>query len=329
MSCPEDHRWARCNVSMNRNPGNEQVSIIFSEIITAISFLFGVPCNGAVIWVIGFKMKRKVHVECFLNLAVADLIICLTFGLGMFIKNVRHLCIGGDIRFTLISFTMCSSCSASVFLLILISIIRCLSVTRPIWFRQHLSHYLARAACIAAWGLALLVGLIGTLHGKLESEVGYKTRGIWNASRAFGIFGIPALIMAACYLLVVWKLYAGKFVKSRKSIRLTLAMVTAFIIRWLPFHSCTVAKSFSNDSTIFCKVSCSLACFNSTLNPFLYVFVGRNLCLVFRRSVANSIRLAFTEEAQELENDRPDITVTTVTGLRGTHDADPQGSNVP
>ncbi|XP_072884223.1 C3a anaphylatoxin chemotactic receptor-like [Hemitrygon akajei] len=329
MSCFEYECWARCNVSMHANPGNEQVSIIVSKVIVSISFVLGVPGNGAVIWVTGFKMKRMVHVACFLNLAVADLIICLTFAAGMLIEELRHLGIRRDIQMILFYFVMCFSCSAAVFLLILISTFRCLSVTRPIWFRLHLRDYRADSACKVAWGLAFLVALIGTLHEKFELEIEYETRGIWNVSWAISIFGIPVLIMAACNLVIVWKLYTDKFAMSSKTIYLTLTVVAAFIICWLPFHCCSVAKSFCNDPTIFCKVSCSLVCFNSALNPFLYVFVGRDFCLVFRRSVANSISLAFTEEGQQLENYRPDITVTTVTGFGGTNYADPQGSEVP
>ncbi|XP_059805486.1 C3a anaphylatoxin chemotactic receptor-like [Hypanus sabinus] len=314
MSSPEDRHWAQyCPIS-HKKAADQQESMILSMIIFTITFLLGVPGNSAVIWVTGFKIKTNVHSVCFLNLAVADLAFCFTLPFWIVYFALRGTWVTGDIAFNLLLISICFNGSASVFLLTVISIFRCLSVTQAIWFRRHLSQCWARVACSAAWVFALLICLIALQHSKLDGYFGNTTWNILKVTWAVVIFVIPILIMAFCYFLIVRKLRADRFTKSRKSVRVILTVVVVFIICWFPYHICSATTYFFGYfSLIWHDVALATASFNSALNPLLYVFVGRKFRQVFKRSLANSLRLAFIELEPDLENDLPDIGVSTET----------------
>ncbi|XP_051864934.1 C3a anaphylatoxin chemotactic receptor-like [Pristis pectinata] len=286
--------------SSDSTPGNlgfqRPASVILSLIFYTISFLLGVPGNGAVVWVTGFKMKRNVHTVCFLNLAVADLTYCLTLPLqlaGFSVESWRrdHL---------LQMFLLCAvniNMSSSIFLLTLISISRCLAVTRPIWFLQHLRLAWVRAACYGAWGLAFLTCLPYLLSPQIFPYLGIKISAAFLLTRVVFTFCLPVVIMAACYLLICRELRWDRFAQSRKPVRLIVTVVAAFIVCWLPITVCRLFLAFSQPVPLdLIVIAFAIASFNSALNPLLYVFVGRDFRQVFRRSLAASLRLAFTEE---------------------------------
>ncbi|XP_072102459.1 C3a anaphylatoxin chemotactic receptor-like [Mobula birostris] len=295
-------------------------SSILSIFVYTLTFLLGVPGNGAVIWVTGFKMKRSVNTVWFLNLAVADLTYCFTLSFQMAKVALVNTWPRDNVLCKLLPSAIVLNMYASVFLLTMISIDRCLAVTRPIWSQTHRSLPWVRAACLGAWGLAFLMCLptlltrqvyIGSEFGLIFCTINYtgtyfgdRTREVVEVTRALFAFIFPFLIMASCYLLIGQKLQRGKFAKSsktRKPIRLIAFVVAAFFICWLPYHICGLAQAFFNLQVAFIwdTLSVGLASFNSALNPILYVFAGRDFRQVFRRSLSSSLRLAFAEEPTE------------------------------
>ncbi|NXU42721.1 C3AR protein, partial [Drymodes brunneopygia] len=129
---------------------------IVSIVIFTIVFIIGIPGNGLVIWVAGLKMKRSVNTVWFLNLAVADVMCCLS--LPFFIVHLalhehwpygQFLC---KVIPSVIIFTM----FASVFLLVAISIDRCLLVMKPVWCQNHRTVKFISLTCSGIWMLALI-----------------------------------------------------------------------------------------------------------------------------------------------------------------------------
>lgn len=129
---------------------------IVSIAIFIIVFIIGIPGNGLVIWVAGLKMKRSVTTVWFLNLAVADIICCLS--LPFFIVHLAlhehwpygwFLC---KVIPSVIIFTM----FASVFLLVAISIDRCLLVMKPVWCQNHRTVKFMLLICGGIWILAFI-----------------------------------------------------------------------------------------------------------------------------------------------------------------------------
>ncbi|XP_059805667.1 C3a anaphylatoxin chemotactic receptor-like, partial [Hypanus sabinus] len=287
---------------------------ILSIFVYALTFLLGVPGNGAVIWVTGFKMKRSVNTVWFLNLAVADLTYCLSLPFQM-----AHVVLGNswptdNVLCKLIPSAIILNMYASVFLLTMISIDRCLAVTRPIWSQTYRTLARVHVACLVAWGLAFLISLptllIRTVYIDSEFNLSYctlnytgtyfgdRTREVVEVTRALFAFVLPFIIMAFCYLLIGQKLQRGKFAKTsktRKPVRLIAVVVAAFILCWLPYHIYGLLHIIIKHpmSWFWGNLSMGLVSLNSILNPILYVFVGRDFRQVFRRSLCTSLRLAF------------------------------------
>ncbi|XP_051892914.1 fMet-Leu-Phe receptor-like [Pristis pectinata] len=178
-------------------------STILAMIVHALTFLLGVPGNCAAIWVMGFKMKYSGSSVLFLNLAVADLTYCLTLPFRMAKFALPGSWLRSYIASILIRSATILTVSASVFLLTLISIHRCLAVTHPIWFQQQSSLAWVLAACFAVWGLALLASLPELLIEHISLYFGHKTLAVLQVLWTVFIFALPIMIMAACYLLIV------------------------------------------------------------------------------------------------------------------------------
>ncbi|XP_072102757.1 N-formyl peptide receptor 3-like [Mobula birostris] len=257
---------------------------VMSMVILILTFLLGVPGNGAVIWVTGFKMKGNAHTVCFLNLAVANLTFCLF--LPFLMADTTQLRVSESLS-VFIRSIMFLSVFASIYLLFLISIYRCLAILRPIWFQQHLSFACVRVTCFMVWITAIAMCLPLFFPRYLSERII-----IWTIF----IFGLPSVIMITCYSLVGWRLHGNRFAKARKPIRLIVTAVSTFVICCLPVTLCTLLRNFSEsvsrDWLIFTE---ALASFNSSLNPFVYVFASSNFRQVIRRSLFASLLLAFTE----------------------------------
>ncbi|XP_072102758.1 formyl peptide receptor 2-like [Mobula birostris] len=277
---------------------------IMSMFILILTFLLGVPGNGAVIWVSGFKMKSKVHTVCFLNLAMADLMYCLLLPFPMISISQFYSGYVINLPWVFITSAILLNAFVSIYMLCLISIYRCLAITRPICFQQHLSLAWVRATCFVVWVIANAICLL-LFFDRYHSE----SIIIWTVFS----FGLPLVIMIICYSLVGWRLRGERFAQSRKPVRLIVTAVSAFMICWLPITLCALITIFSRrflpDWVIFTK---ALASFNSSLNPLVYVFAGSDFRQVFKRSLFASLQLTFTEPELKGESQNRNPTSNTI-----------------
>ncbi|XP_072884192.1 formyl peptide receptor-related sequence 1-like [Hemitrygon akajei] len=271
---------------------------VMSMFILILTILLGVPGNSAVIWMTGFKMKTTAHTVCYLNLAVADLMYCLCLPSLMVVISSRHT---GDMHGILLGITaiiMFLNGSASINLLCLISMYRCLAITRPIWFRQHLRLAWVRATCFMAWVIAIAMWLPAMMLRSLSNTA-------WILSALS--FGLPFVIMLICYAVIGKRLHEGRFADSRKPIGLLVTTVAAFVICWLPFSLWILLTTVLIVPLGWIMFFQTLASLNSALNPLIYVFAGSDFRQVFKRSLFASLQLAFAEHEQldETQNRNP------------------------
>jgi len=128
-----------------------EVSIVFLSII----ILFGTTGNSVVIWVASFRMKPSVTNVWLVNLAVADLIFCLTRVLSISSLFFDYWPFGVFLcKFN--GFFKYANMFCSVFLLAVISVDRALCVWCPVVTRKRRTLCAARVVSVGVWIVAVI-----------------------------------------------------------------------------------------------------------------------------------------------------------------------------
>ncbi|XP_069099115.1 C3a anaphylatoxin chemotactic receptor-like [Pleurodeles waltl] len=148
------------NQSGHQKPEDDAAEFMPSSIITmallALTFLLGLPGNALVIWVAGLKMKRTVNTVWFLNLAIADFVCCLSLPFSIAHEALHGHWPYGDVLCKVLPAIIIFNMFASVFVLVAISMDRCLLVIKPVWSQNHRTVGLASWLCLGIWILAFL-----------------------------------------------------------------------------------------------------------------------------------------------------------------------------
>lgn len=276
----------------------------------ALVVVVGVPGNAVVIWVTGFCMPRSVTSIWFLNLAVADLLCCLSLPLLMVplaYDNHWHF---GPMACTLVKSLFYLVMYCSILQLVLISIDRWLMVSKPIWCQNHRQPKHAAWGCFAVWCLALIGSIpqfiytreIKAGEDKRECLAVYPALSAWciTSFRFLVAFFLPFLVIVVCH----WVVYniAKRGVsrsrsRSKKTYRVIVAMVMCFFLCFLPLHILDfivlvvpLTSPHSPHIYIAHVLALCLAYFNSCLNPLLYACLGRG----FKDSMNRSLRNIFS-----------------------------------
>lgn len=129
---------------------------IVSIVIFIIIFIIGIPGNGLVIWVAGLKMKMSVNIVWFLNLAVADFLCCLSLPFSIVHLALHEHWPHGWFLCKVIPSVIIFTMFASVFLLVAISVDRCLLVMKPVWCQNHRTVKFVSLICSGIWILAFI-----------------------------------------------------------------------------------------------------------------------------------------------------------------------------
>ncbi|XP_051512013.1 C5a anaphylatoxin chemotactic receptor 1-like [Myxocyprinus asiaticus] len=305
-------------------PSEQHVSVLgarhwFTLICYSIVFLLGVPGNGLVVWVTAFRMPNSVNAQWFLNLAIADLLCCLSLPLLMVpLAQDQHWPFG-PLACKVVHSMLYMLMYCSVLLLVMISLDRFLLVTKPVWCQNQRHPRQARLTCLVIWILALLGSSPQFVYMKAkEDNVTLKTLCVsvhhspgsaWAVTivRFFLSFLLPFSIICVSH----WKVFQmtrnrhGRKgnEKSSRTLRIILTLVFSFFLCWIPLHIVdllqliTYKKSGSLHTNLRLAhvLALCLAYINSCLNPLLYVCLGRG----FKENLISSLRsvLHFASEA--------------------------------
>lgn len=301
---------------------------VVTMIIYSIAFVLGVTGNGLVIFITGFRMKRTVNTIWFLNLAVADFIFTLFLpfsvaytALGFHWPFGRALCkINSALAFL--------NLYASVYLLMVISIDRCISVLHPVWAQNHRTPHLALLVALGVWVVAFAL-CSPNLYFRHTAPSPYN-KNITNCYNNFDTAGegatkeqrdrwvntnhramiisrfilgflIPFTVIVCCYGAILAKLRRNQLARTGKPFKVIAAVIVAFFLCWLPYHIFSfleMNRTPSLDTTLIVglPLTASLAFINSCLNPILYVFMGQDFKEKLRRSLFSAFESAFSEE---------------------------------
>ncbi|KAM4652321.1 chemerin-like receptor 1 [Discoglossus pictus] len=291
---------------------------VFVAVILSVVAFLGMMGNGLVIWITGFRMKKTVTTVWFLNLAIADFIstsvlplFIITFALGLHWPFGTFMCKFANIIAVLNLF-------ASVLLLTVISIDRCISVMLPLWCLNHRTIRRASVIAIAVWLLSFcgvpFVAFINThsFNNHIHCIIIFPTISLHVTFTMivfiFGFF-IPFIIIASCYTVIALKLHKNPNYKSSKTFKIIIAILVAFAVCWLPYHVFNFLFLFGkiyNDSYLSAivlnwhPIVFVLLSINSCINPFLYVIIGRDYKEKIWSSLVYIFEKVFSEDPNQI-----------------------------
>ncbi|XP_038568457.1 chemokine-like receptor 1 [Micropterus salmoides] len=306
-----------------------------SLIIYCLAFVLGVLGNGVVIWMTGFKMKKTVNTVWFLNLAVADFLFTAFLPLSVTYLALKFHWPFGKFMCKLNSTVSLLNIFASVYILMVISVDRCVSVVWPVWAQNHRSVQKASGVSLGVWVLALIlsapyfifrdttpshnnVNIINCFNNFAFSN-DYETPSViqlrqfrhqaMTITRFLLGFVVPFTVIVSCYAVIIHRIRRNRTLASQSSrpFKIIAAVITTFFLCWAPFHimaliemvSLTAANAsdtLTHVTTIGIPIATSLAFLNSCLNPLLYVFMGQDFKDKVRKSILNVFETAFQEE---------------------------------
>ncbi|XP_043919798.1 C3a anaphylatoxin chemotactic receptor-like [Protopterus annectens] len=300
--------------------GNEDYHCIelVSMVLYSITVIIGIPGNATVIWVAGLKMKRTVNTVWFVNLAIADFLCCLSLPFSIAHLAMHYHWPFGQVLCQMVSSAMVFNMFASVFLLTVISIDRCVLVTNPIWSQNNRKPHLAVIVCATIWLLAFLMSLPVFLYREVHtdsfsdqsictytSDYVYVSRLRILLKFVFG-FLLPFFIICICYGSITNKVRSSRFTRSRKTFKVVVIVIVAFFICWSPYHIIEILSIFLHPGDtesnihdwlqVLDSLTIGLAYMNSCVNPMVYVFTGQEFKEKVRKSVKQVFESAFSEE---------------------------------
>lgn len=281
---------------------------IYLSLISVIGLLG----NGFVLCIFCLQRKASSSVpDIYLgNLAMADLVMvsCLPFWVITLANNFEW--VFGVLLCKLVNVAITMNYFCSMLFLVLVSVDRYLALVKPMRPSCLRRPLWAKRICLGIWLLGLLLSLpvlvFRTVADVPEAGVtgcflAYPHQG-WRVQRnvTFGVVGflVPLPIVGFCTHHILKALQDSGQVgiattgmrNERKATRLVLTVLIVFLLCWMPLH---VVRVLDTIGYFWVKTSCLwgdfmdvseqlanyLAYGNSTVNPFLYVIVGKH----FRR----------------------------------------------
>lgn len=283
--------------------------------VSVVICVLGFCGNALVIWISGFKMKKTVNTTWYLSLAISDFVFCafLPFSIT---NTAMEEWVFGRFMCKFASSVMFLNMFSSIFLLVVISIDRCVSVVFPVWAQNHRTVRKACVVVVLAWTGAIALSIPSVIFREVSNHLGrsiclnnyavyQQSHKIIALSRFLAGFIAPFIIIITCYSVIILKLCSNRMTKSSKPFRVMTALVAAFFICWLPYHLFVLLElNFQNyDHDVIntgLKVGTCFAAANSFLNPVLYVFMGNDFKQKFKSTLLSRMENAMGEEGRTI-----------------------------
>ncbi|XP_032371092.1 chemokine-like receptor 1 [Etheostoma spectabile] len=291
----------------------KEVLCVSLLVVNVVIFLLGFCGNILVIWIAGFKMKKTVNTTWYLSLAISDFVFCafLPFSITSMVMDEW---IFGQFMCKFTPSVMFLNMFSSIFLLVVISVDRCVSVMFPVWAQNHRTVKKASIVVVVSWLLAIALSFPSVIFRDVGSHMGRTIcRNIYNSnqhdhmivavSRFLAGFIVPFIVIVICYSIIILRLRTNRMTKSSKPFKVMSALVAAFFICWLPYHVFVLLELNHQNYdhrflTAGLQIGTSLASANSFLNPVLYVFMGNDFKRKFKSSVLSKMENAMIEEGR-------------------------------
>ncbi|XP_029895495.1 mas-related G-protein coupled receptor member H-like [Aquila chrysaetos chrysaetos] len=281
--------------SDGEDPCRIDVTDVAVDTVTLLISLCGLVGNGAVLWFLGFRIRRNPITVYILNLAVADftfLLFMVTSSLLYMMENVFCSAVASLMYLRSLFLLSLFSYNMGLYLLTAISIERCMSILCPLWYRCRRPQRLSTVVCALLWALSITVIAAVTslclLHEHEHCRMALISMYVLN----FLIFAPPMVISNV--ILFIKVLCGSKRRQPRRLYIVIFLTVLFFLIFGVPLSIWNFLQQFSY-TIVLSQVVFLLACINSSINPFIYFLVGscrRHCSLV---SLQDAFRRVFEE----------------------------------
>lgn len=295
-----------------------------------LAFIFGLIFNVLTLGPIVQQVRRQNVLGIFLlSLSLSDLLFIFTMPLWINYYQQDHHWRLGPTSCNIAGFFYYSNMYISIFLLVCISVDRCVVVTYPLRSKTHRTSCYVWAQCGAVYVIVAVLHVMVLRHDNLKDahdEVNNNDRcyetfpmtppiALFNMLRVGIGFVLPLLILAVSY----WKVLAtvgqspGLSAQAKRKVRLlSFGVIGIFSVCFAPYHILLLARSlvfYRSDNLqpdgSYCQFeqkmhfyfSCTLALssLNCVVDPVLYVLVSNG----FR----NEVKLCCTRQKRTQTED--------------------------
>ncbi|XP_072520769.1 chemerin-like receptor 1 [Salminus brasiliensis] len=294
------------NQTMTLQSCTNATCIIFA-VANVIIVVLGIAGNALVIWIAGFKVNKSVVSIWYLSLAVSDFLYCSFLPFSV-VNAVQKNWVFGRFMCKFRYFMMSLNWFSSIFLLVIISLDRCVLVMFPVWAQNKRTVRKASVITMLAWIVSAALSMpmaafrdFQLTNSSQKKMCSYKymngqQRIAFVTSRFVFGFVIPYLIIVVCYVMIILKLKTSQMANSKKPFKIMMALIVTFLMCWLPYHTFSLMrlnyKRYKHFLPQASNIAFTLANTNSCLNPFLYAFMGKDFkkqCFAIFSKIENAI----------------------------------------
>ncbi|KAF0870526.1 OXYR protein, partial [Crocuta crocuta] len=292
----------------NRTAGapqrNEALARVEVAVLCLILFL---ALSGNACVLLALRTTRHKHSRLFFfmkHLSIADLVVAVFQVLPQLLWDVTFRFYGPDLLCRLVKYLQVVGMFASTYLLLLMSLDRCLAICHPL---RALRRRADRLAVLATW-LGCLVASAPQVHIFSLREVADGVFDCWAVfiqpwgPKAYitwitlAVYIVPVIVLAVCYGLISFKIWQNLRLKTVaaaegpegavaliskakiRTVKMTFIIVLAFIVCWTPFFFVQMWSVWDanapKEASAFI-IAMLLASLNSCCNPWIYMlFTG-------------------------------------------------------
>ncbi|CAG5923136.1 unnamed protein product [Menidia menidia] len=260
-------------------------------------------------------MKRTVNTTWYLSLAISDFVFCAFLPFNIAYGAMENW-IFGKFMCKFSSWVMFLNMFSSIFLLVVISVDRCVSVMFPVWAQNHRTIKKASVVVVFAWVMAIVFSVPSMIYRDVGHHMhrticfnnytaGTQSHTVIAVSRLLAGFVFPFIIIIVCYSIIIVRLQTSRMAKSTRPLKVMTALIATFFICWLPYHVFVLLELNHHlyDRKVLdigLKIFTSLAAANSFLNPVLYVFMGNDFKQRLKSCLLSRMENALGEEGNTI-----------------------------
>ncbi|XP_070604762.1 proto-oncogene Mas-like [Erythrolamprus reginae] len=265
----------------------------------AMICILGLVGNGTTIYLLTHCIKRNSFTTFILNLSVADfgvlvsIIMTAIFARVLDVGKRNHVV---ETFFFLFFDLFFFTYSVSQFLLTAISLERCVAVLFPLWYRCHRPPHLPTQVSGFIWTLSFLLSMV---HFILLQTGAFRSSPLFYQLIVNGLLCTPLMVVSTVTLLIHTRFKLQ--LSQRKLLTVILLALLCFLFLSLPMNVFYVIQYFGSSNPLLVTFGLGGATLNSSINPFLYFFVGRGKNKKEQRRASYKVALqrVFKEEPEE------------------------------